>query len=329
MGSQVLSDIVRHDTASSVLFLTNDFPPDVGGIQTFVRQLCDELPSERVVVYAPRHPRAAGYDEEQPFVVVRDNSTTLLPTPALARRVAHTAQEHGCTQVVYGASVPLGLLAPALRRAGLEWQVALTHGHEVWWAGVPGTRQALRKVAREVDVMTYVSQFVRDRLRGAVGGVAKRFVALTPRVDPRFHPEVDGRGVRRSLGIPADALVAICVARLVRRKGQDRLVRIWPEVLARFPGARLVIAGDGPDRRRLARMVRRRRLEARVLLVGQVDDVAGYYAAADVFAMPVRDRLFGLEVEGLGISFLEAAACGLEVVPGRAGGTPEAAPRPN
>lgn len=317
------------DDGSPVLFVTNDFPPRHGGIQTFVRQLCDELAPHRVVVYAPAHPGAADYDAQLPFPVVRDHRSLLLPTPGLLRRLQRTMGTYDVRQVVFGASVPLGLLAPQLRRAGATRQVALTHGHEVWWAALPGTRQALRRVARNVDVMTYVSDYTGQRLAPVVGEHSRCFVRLSPRADDRFHPNWDGREVRRKLGIPERSPVVVCVARLVRRKGQDRLIRIWPEVLRRFPDAHLLLVGDGPDRSRLQRLTARHRVTAHVTFTGAVHETPPYYAASDVFAMPVRSRFFGLEVEALGISYLEAAAMGLTVVPGRHGGAPEAAQKRN
>jgi phosphatidylinositol alpha-1,6-mannosyltransferase len=320
-------DLLQPD--GRVLFLTNDFPPRHGGIQTFVRQLCGELPAERVVVHAPRDPGAADHDARLPFPVVRDPRSLLLPTPPLLRRVRRTMRAHDVHQVVFGASVPLGVLAPRLRDAGAAWQVALTHGHEVWWAALPGTRHVLRHVARNVDVTTYVSEYTKDRLSPALAGESSRFVRLSPRADPQFHPGWDGSAVRERLGIPPSSLVVVCVARLVRRKGQDLLVRAWPEILRQFPDAHLVLVGDGPARARLQRLIARLDMQAKVTLTGAVDETPPYYAAADVFAMPVRSRFFDLEVEALGISYLEAAAMGLVVVPGRYGGAPEAAPNAN
>lgn len=309
-----------------VLFVTNDFPPQHGGIQTYVRQLCGDLPGHRVVVHAPHHPDAARYDAEQAFVVERDVRRLLLPTPALARRVCATIERHDIEHVVFGASVPLGLLARRLRSTGIRSLVALTHGHEVWWGALPGTRQALRRVAGGVDRLTYVSDYTGRRIATALDvGDRAKLTRLVPPVDASFNPRVDGRVVRERLGIPLEAPVAVCVARLVRRKGQDRLVRVWPAVLRQVPGAHLILVGDGPDRARLRRMVHRRHLEQVVHLVGQVESTPEYYAAGDVFAMPVRNRFFGLQVEGLGLSYLEAAACGLRVLPGKHGGAPEAA----
>jgi phosphatidyl-myo-inositol dimannoside synthase len=319
-------DLLAPNETSPVLFVTNDFPPRHGGIQTFVRQLCDELPAGRVVVHAPADPGAAAYDATLPFPVVRDPDGVLLPTPGVVARVARTMRIHGARQVVYGASVPLGLMAPHLRRAGASRQIALTHGHEVWWATLPVTRRLLRRVADDVDVVTHVSEYTGRRIGRALSPVGRtRLVLLQPRVGPEFNPQVDGAEVRRELGIRPEAPVAVCVARLVRRKGQDTLVRLWPQVLAELPHARLLLVGSGPDECRLRRMVARRGLEGSVVLTGEVPCPAPYYAAGDVFAMPVRNRYFGLEVEGLGISYLEARACGLRVVAGRHGGAPEAA----
>ena len=310
------------------LVVTNDFPPRRGGIETFVRQLCDELPPQDVVVHTARMPGQDEYDEELSFPVVRDPSSVILPTPAVGRRVAATLREHGCDRVLFGASAPLGLLAPRLRAAGATTLVAMTHGHEVWWARTPGARQLLRRIGSSVDELTYVSEFCRDRIAPALTPeAAARMRRLSPTVDKsRFHPGCGGAEVRRRLGIAADVPVVVCVARLVRRKGQDTLVRLWPELLEVFPDAVLLLVGDGPERRRLDRMVARRGIGGSVRLVGSVPwaEVPAYMDAGDVFAMPVRTRRLGLEVEAFGIVYLEAAACGLRVVGGGSGGAGEA-----
>lgn len=308
-----------------VLVLTNDFPPQHGGIQTYVKQLCADLPPARVVVYAPGHPVAEAYDGQLPYSVVRDPHPLLLPTPRLTARIVQVIRQQRIQHLVLGASMPLGLLAGRLRGAGIDSIIAMTHGHEVWWSALPGTRALMRRMGGEVDRVTCVSQYTGRRIARALAPVDRaKMTRLVPPVDPSFHTGVSGAAVRSRLGIPEEAPVAVCVARLVRRKGQDRLVRIWPRVLAQVADAHLVLVGDGPDRGRLRRMIRRRRLESVVHLVGQVHDTPEYYAAGDVFAMPVRNRFLGLEVEGLGLSYLEAAACGLRVLPGRHGGAPEA-----
>jgi phosphatidylinositol alpha-1,6-mannosyltransferase len=205
--------------------------------------------------------------------------------------------------------------------------VALTHGHEVWWARLPVTRQVLRRVGDQVDVLTYVSEWCRDRIAPALSGPARsRMRRLSPGVDPaRFFPGCGGDEVRRRLDLPPDAPVVVCTARLVRRKGQDTLIRAWPAVLRAHADARLLLVGDGPDRRRLERLVDRTGVRGSVLLTGGVpwEEVPAYTDAGDVFAMPCRTRRFGLEPEAWGIVFLEAQACGLPVLVGESGGAPE------
>jgi phosphatidylinositol alpha-1,6-mannosyltransferase len=310
------------------LFVTNDFPPRRGGIETWVRALCDELPADEVVVHTASMPGDAEHDARLPFTVVRDPATTLLPTPAATARVAATLRQTGCERVVFGASAPLGLMTPRLRKAGARHVRALTHGHEVWWAALPGTRHLLRRIGDQVDELTYVSEYCAQRIGRALSPVGRaKLRRLVPEVDrDRFRPACGGDKVRRGWGIGDEVLVVVCVARLVRRKGQDTLVKIWPEVVRRFPGAVLLLVGDGPDRRRLEGMVRRRRLEQSVVLTGAVphEAVPAHLDAGDVFAMPARSRRFGLEVEAFGISYLEAAAVGLRIVGSRHGGAPEA-----
>ena len=312
---------------SRVLVLTNDFPTRRGGIESFVLALCRQLPPDDVVVYTAAMPGDREHDAGLPFRVHRDPRGMLLPTPALARRVTRVLRAEGCDRVLLGASVPLGLLAPALRRAGARRLVALTHGHEVWWAALPPTRWALRRVGDRVDVLTFVSRWCRDRIAPALSPAARdRMVRLSPGVDPdRFRPGCGGDAVRRRLGVPEDAPVVVCAARLVRRKGQDTLVRAWPAVLRSHPRAVLLLVGEGPDRGRLERMVRRRHLAGRVRFAGGVpwDRVPAHVDAGDVFAMPCRTRRLGLEPEAWGIVLLEAQACGLPVVVGRSGGAPE------
>ncbi len=309
------------------LVVTNDFPPRLGGIPTFVRSLCDAFPADEVVVYASRQPGDRAYDATLPFRVHRDPRRVLLPTPAVARRVTRVLGEEGCDRVVFGAAAPLGLLGRRLRAAGAERLVALTHGHEVWWARLPGTRGLLRRIGDSVDVVTYVSEWCRARVAPALSPAAAAGMRrLAPGVDTaRFHAGCGGDEVRARLGLDRARLVVVCVGRLVRRKGQDTLVRAWPEVLAARPGSVLLLVGTGPLRRSLVRSLRRHRLGDAVRVVGAVDDAAPYLDAADVFAMPCRSLRWGLEVEAFGIVYLEAAAMGLPVVAGRSGGVPEVA----
>jgi phosphatidyl-myo-inositol dimannoside synthase len=312
--------------AGKVLVVTNDFPPRLGGIESFVFTLCGSLPSSEVVVFTSRMAGARQVDRALDYPVVRDRSRVLVPTPRVGRAVRSIAREYGCDRVLFGAAAPLGLLAPGLRRAGIRRLVGLTHGHEVWWAALPGARAALRRIGDGVDVLTYVSEYCRERISPALSArAAARMVRLSPEVDVgRFTPQAEGAPWRRRWQVD-DRPVVLSAARLVARKGHDTLLRAWPRVLSVCPDAVLVIVGDGPLRPVLQRAVRREGLSASVRMVPGVpwSQMPGVYAAADVFALPCRTRLLGLQPEAFGIVFLEAAASGLPVVAGASGGVPE------
>ena len=311
---------------SRTLLITNDFPPRPGGIQSFVHNLAVRQPTGSVVVYASSWKGAAKFDADQPFEVVRERTRVLLPTPLIARRAAKLARAYDCDTVWFGAAAPLGLLAAGLRRrAGIRRAVALTHGHEVGWAALPGARAALRRIGRGVDVTTYLGEYTRVRLARVLDGVTE-MRRLAPGVDvDTYHPSVDGEPVRVRLGL-ADRPVVVCVSRLVPRKGQDMLIRAMPEIRRRVPDAALLIVGGGPYRATLEKLARQTGVERDVVFTGSVPsaELPAHYAAGDVYAMPCRTRNRGLDVEGLGIVYLEASATGLPVVAGDSGGAPDA-----
>ena len=308
------------------LLVTNDFPPRAGGIQSFVHNLAVRQPAGSVVVYASSWPGADKFDADQPFEVIRERTRVLLPTPLVARRAARLARSYDCDKVWFGAAAPLGLLAAGLRRrAGVRRVVALTHGHEAGWAALPLARTALRRIGRGTDVVTYLGEYTRTRLARALDGLTD-LRRLAPGVDTElYHPAVDGTGVRHRLGL-ADRPVVVCVSRLVPRKGQDMLIRAMPLIRRRVPDAALLVVGGGPYRAPLTRLARQVGVEREVVFTGSVPaaELPAHYAAGDVYAMPCRTRNRGLDVEGLGIVYLEASATGLPVVAGDSGGAPDA-----
>ncbi|NGO68115.1 glycosyltransferase family 4 protein [Streptomyces boncukensis] len=316
------------------LIVTNDFPPRPGGIQAFLHSMALRLDPDEVVVYASTWKRGregaeatARFDAEQPFRVVRDRTTMLLPTPRVTRRAVRLLREHGCRSVWFGAAAPLGLMAPALRRAGARRLVATTHGHEAGWAQLPGARALLRRIGEGTDTLTYLGEYTRTRIaRALTPRAAGRMVRLPPGVDEKtFHPGSGGDAVRARLGL-SDRPVVVCVSRLVPRKGQDTLIQAMPRVLSAVPEAVLLIVGGGPYRADLERMAADRGLTDAVRFTGPVpwEELPAHYGAGDVFAMPCRTRRAGLDVEGLGIVYLEASATGLPVVAGDSGGAPDA-----
>jgi phosphatidylinositol alpha-1,6-mannosyltransferase len=309
-----------------VLMVTNDFPPRPGGIQQFLHNLAIRQPAGSLVVYASTWKGSAKFDADAPFPVIREPTSVLLPTRAVARRAAQIARDEGCDTVWFGAAAPLGLLAEGLRRrAGIGRAVAVTHGHEIGWAKLPGARGLLRRIADGTDVVTYLTGYQRERLARVIGE-RTRLEQLAPGVDvDAYHPGVDGSAVRARYGL-AGRPVIVCVSRLVPRKGQDALIKALPAVRQRVPGAALLLVSGGPDRARLTRLAHRLGVAEHVVFTGSVpwEELPAHYAAGDVFAMPCRTRTAGLDVEGLGIVYLEASATGLPVVAGDSGGAPDA-----
>ena len=312
----------------SVLLVTNDFGPRAGGIETFVMGLLERVPKGEVIVYTSRQSSTGEYDrrwrDDYGVEVVRDKSSILLPTPRVIRNLQKLVHERNLSTVWFGAAAPLGVSARWLRRAGAEHIVALTHGHEVWWSKVWPFSWAISEIARSVDVVTYLGDFTQQ-------AIARRFkdknklTKIAPGIDTEHFRPLDGRELREKYGI-ADRATIVSVGRLVHRKGQDRLVEAMPLVLKEIPEAHLVFIGEGPHRKKLDQLVEKHKLENHVTFIGRIQysDLPRHICLGDIFAMPSRSRLFGLEVEGLGIVYLEASACGLPVVGGNSGGAPDA-----
>lgn len=305
------------------MLISNDFPPRIGGIESFAAEVCGLLDGD-VVVYTSGPPGAEATDRERPYPVVRDGAL-LLPTPRVRARAVQLLVEHGCTRVVFGAAAPLGLLAPALRRAGAGSIVGLTHGHETWWASLPGSRSALRRIGDGCDHLTTISDYTSSRIAPALSPSGRAGLRrLSPPVDTdRFRPDPARSGPGQ--GGPGRC---IAVGRFVPRKGFGTLLRAWRRVLdhlAALDPPELVLVGDGPQRRELERQVERLALTGTVRLTGALprDQVLAELQRADVFALPMRTRWWGLDPEGLGLAALEAAACELPVIVGRSGGAPE------
>jgi phosphatidylinositol alpha-1,6-mannosyltransferase len=312
-------------TTRRTLLVTNDFPPRQGGIQSFIHELSVRQPAGSLVVYTSNYPGSAAFDAAQPFPVVRHPTGLLVPSPAARARVLSTFEEFRCTDVLFGAAAPLGLLAPVLRQAGARRIVAITHGHEAGWAMLPGARQALARIGAHCDVVTYLGEYTRKRLSSTLGRGAE-LVQLTPGVDiDTFRPDVDGSAIRARHGLEGRPVI-VCVSRLVRRKGQDTLIAALQAVRAAIPDAALLLVGQGPYRAELEQQAAASGVGDAVIFTGGVPyaELPAHYAAADVFAMPCRTRRGGLDVEGLGIVYLEASATGLPVLVGDSGGAPDA-----
>jgi phosphatidyl-myo-inositol dimannoside synthase len=305
------------------LLVTNDYPPKIGGIQSYLWELWRRLPPESFAVLTTPYQGAQAWDAEQPYRVERAKEFWLLPTPSLRRRVDALSAEVGATHVLLDPALPVGALGPSL---ALPYGVVL-HGSEVTVPGrVPGSRAALGRVLRGASLVVAAGGYPAAEGERAAGR-ALPVVQVPPGVDTdRFVPlsEEARAAARVRFGIPAHARVVLGVSRLVPRKGFDRLLEAGALAAATRPDVVVAIAGAGRDRSRLEKLAAQLHAPARFLGRVPDDDLPALYGCADVFAMLCRNRWAGLEQEGFGIVFLEAAACGVPQVAGRSGGAHEA-----
>ncbi|MEB3051881.1 glycosyltransferase family 4 protein [Mycolicibacter sp. MYC123] len=316
---------------SRVLLVTNDFPPRPGGIQCYLEELVCRIAAggrHQITVYAPKWRGAEDFDaaaDAAGYQVVRHPGTLMLPGRAVDARMRRLIAEGVIDTVWFGAAAPLALLAQRARSAGATRVVASTHGHEVGWSMLPGARSVLRRIGDTCDTVTFVSHYTRGRFAAAFGPDAA-LEHLPPGVDTgRFRPDPAARErLRERHGLGGRPTV-VCVSRLVPRKGQDMLIRALPAIRQRVDGAALVIVGGGPYAERLHKLAAECGVADSVTFTGGVPaaELPAYYLLGDVFAMPCRTRGSGMDVEGLGIVFLEASAAGVPVVAGDSGGAPE------
>jgi phosphatidylinositol alpha-1,6-mannosyltransferase len=314
-----------------ILCITNDFGPRAGGIETFVIGLLERIPRGSVIVYTSWQRDSEAYDrkwfDDFGVEVIRDKSKILLPTPRVAHALQTLVRERGLTIALFGAAAPLGLLSHGIRAAGITRIVALTHGHEVWWAKIWPFTWALKRIGNGVDTLTYLGEFTRRAISRSVSKKrAASMVRIAPGIDTtHFTPQSDLEGLRSELDL-AGKRVIVSVGRLVHRKGQDTLVEALPEILKSHADVHLLLIGVGPH----LEYIHKRAIQLGVLdhisFLGraQYQELPRLISLGEIFAMPSRSRFAGLEVEGLGIVYLEASACGLPIVGGIAGGAPDA-----
>jgi phosphatidylinositol alpha-1,6-mannosyltransferase len=305
------------------LLVTNDFPPKIGGIQSYLWELWRRLPPSSFAVLTSPHSAAEQWDRQQPFLVRRVREPVLLPHPIMVNRVQAMAAEVGAGLVVLDPALPLGLIGPSLE---LPYDVVL-HGAEITVPGrLPGSRPMLAHVLRRARrVITAGGYPAAEGERAAERPLD--VVVVPPGVDvDRFHqlaPE-QRRVARTRFGIAPDVPLVVGVSRLVPRKGFDTVIRAAGRLWRDHAELVVAIAGGGRDEARLRRLAGE--VSANVVFLGRVpdDDLPSLYGCADVFAMLCRSRWGGLEQEGFGIVFLEAAACGVPQVAGNSGGAAEA-----
>ncbi len=312
-----------------ILLVTNDLGPQAGGIESFILGLLGELDGSDIVIYTSSEPGDQTFDKElrQKYgvEVIRDRAKILLPTPRVNRSVARVMKQYKSEYVWFGAAAPLGWMAGHLRRHGAKRIVAITHGHEVWWSKVWPFTLVMKAMSQKIDAFGYLGDFTKRAMSSAISTQLK-MVRIAPGISiNHFTPGTKSEELAKELDVFGKKVI-VCVGRLVHRKGQDRLIEAMPDVLKKIPDAVLLIVGEGPRREALKKLVAEKELENSVKIVGRLsyEQLPMVIRLGDIFAMPSRSRFFGLEVEGLGIVYLEASACGVPVIAGASGGAPDA-----
>jgi len=315
---------------ATTLFITNDFGPRAGGIETFVHGLVQRLPKGSVIVYTSAQAATSDFDAKwlQDFgvEVIRDRSKILLPTPRVIKTCQRLISERKLSKVAFGAAAPLGIMAKSMRSAGAKKIVALTHGHEVWWSKMPPFNLAIRHMSKHLDSISYLGDYTKSEISKALPkSNLSKLVQIAPGIDVEHFVPTDSSNLRAELGL-TDKSVIISVGRLVHRKGQDMLIASLPAIKTAVPNVHLVLVGVGPHQAYLEKLAIKLQVSDCITFIGRINyaELPEYICLGDVFAMPSRSRFFGLEVEGLGIVYLEASACGLPVVGGSSGGAPDA-----
>ena len=312
-----------------VLLVTNDLGPRAGGIETFVLGLIEGLPKDSLIIYTSSQKGDKAFDaqllEKFGAVVIRDRAKMLLPTPRITRKAVKILKQQQIKNVWFGAAAPLALMAGKLRSAGASNIVALTHGHEVWWAKIPILKSMLKKIIKDVDHLGYLGDFTKGEI-AKISNQPQKFLQIAPGIDTQHFAPKSARGDLIEKYRLDGRRVIVSVGRLVHRKGQDELVKAMPKILEKFPDAILLFVGEGPIKQMLFNSAKQLGVLPKVVFAGRVShhDLPDYICLGEIFAMPVRSRFSGLEVEGLGIVYLEASACGLPVIVGNSGGAVDA-----
>ena len=312
-----------------VLLVTNDLGPRAGGIETFVLGLIEGLPKDSLIIYTSSQKGDKAFDaqllEKFGAVVIRDRAKMLLPTPRITKKAVKILKQQQIKNVWFGAAAPLALMAGKLRSAGASNIVALTHGHEVWWAKIPILKSLLKKIIKDVDHLGYLGDFTKGEI-AKICNQPQKFLQIAPGIDTEHFAPKTARGDLIEKYRLDGRRVIVSVGRLVHRKGQDELVKAMPKILEQFPDAILLFVGEGPIKQMLFNSAKQLGVLPKVVFAGRVShhDLPDYICLGEIFAMPVRSRFSGLEVEGLGIVYLEASACGLPVIVGNSGGAVDA-----
>ena len=312
-------------------FITQDFPPEIGGIQTYSYEIAKRLAPrcEDFIVVAPDKPDAQSIDSQLDFEVIRIKTKNTLLGYAAIPKVMQLLKRRKIDAVFHAQWQTLPISLRGKKRGLVNRVCVAAHARELFFN--PFSKQKIignwyenyrKKLIAQADFFIPVSQYTSDAL-GQMGiDESKRKVVING-TDPNFFFPLNDQNLKEKYGC-ADKKILLTTTRLVERKGVDTVLRALPKVIREVPNIKYLIIGEGSFKTELQRIISELRLENYVEFVGRVpyDKLNEYYNLADVYAMPSKAVM--PDIEGFGIVFLEAGACEKAVVGTYTGGIPDA-----
>ena len=322
-------------TEKTILIPAYDFKPLLGGVANYGHELAVQFSQRaRVHVLSRKLPGMEEFDQGLPYTVsrIRTPYSALLSFPLFARTLRRLIRLHPPDAVFCPMWLPDGAASRwALKGAPIPYFVA-AHGTEVFedFTTVRNSvrtvlaRRLKRKVFRDAEKVFPVSQYTRKAVLEEAGGNDSEVITVNNGVNSTIFKKTAGNSNVEARYRPRGERLLLTVTRLYPYKGVDRMLESLPAISQAVPNVKYLIVGEGPDRQRLEGLSARLGLQAHVSFLGRLalSEIVELYNLADLFVMLSREE--PPDVEGFGLVFLEAAACGLPSVGGRSGGIPDA-----
>lgn len=308
-----------------ILIVTLEYPPQAGGIASYVQNFAVHLPPDSVVIYAPKMKGDKEYDTKNPWKVYRRRPYWFI-WPRWLRmfwQINGIVKKEKIEKIYIQHALPAGYVAYLLKKIRKIPYFLFFHGTDL----TLGLRKKFRKLSllcRSAERTVVSSNFLKAKLLAKLDNL-KNVSVVNPCPGDQFLESIPNDEIEKLKNQFAlsGKKVMLSVSRLAEGKGFPHLIRIMPKILSKTPNLVWLIIGDGPKKGLIIKMVQQHNLHNVVRFLGKIDyeKLPKFYHLADVFVLLThKDET---AEEGWGTVFLEAAACGLPVVAGKVGGVDE------
>lgn len=309
-----------------VLVITGSFPPDVGGIQNYVYNLC-KYSNHQITVLAPDMNEAAQFDSKQNFKIIREKflSGNFLTSGKNLLKAVFRLTKNNKYDLIICNHVLVATIGRILSFFMNKPFLIITYGKDTLeFLHNPILRGLVKTNLKKSRAIITCSEYTKSVVSNLNVNQDKIYAVL-PGVDSKFEPKEKNVQLLRKYRLENSSIL-YTIGRLVERKGHDIVIKSLPIIIEQIPNVKYLIVGDGEHRRRLEQLVVEYGVEDYVVFAGEVEDSAlvDHYNIGDVFVMPSRYLESTGSVEGFGIVYLEAGACEKVVIGGNSGGAPEA-----